>query len=330
MNLDALSVAAVFVAAAEAAVGVVAMAAGIAEARRPAGDGATRRRPLLALAAGTLVVLAAAAFPLLYLLQADLVPRWPGVICIEGVRRIGAGTAGPARLLPGLLEALDWTRLALVFASGAWVVLHRLAGAGAGGARRAALAAAALGLLAVADGGLTGAYILVPKEEIPAATGCCTSGSRAADRETGLSAGGPREGRSDRVLALGYLAAAGAMGAGAGLARRRRGPVVPVLLALGAAGSLPLAGRFLVDVASPVALGLPYHHCAWCAFAGAPETVAGALLHLGAVFAAGWAALASLAGGGTEATALRGRLLGAAGFGFLAAGAMAGAIVLGS
>ena len=53
------------------------------------------------------VGLGLASWPLLYLLLQSYVPEWPDVMCIYGVTRVGAGSVGASRFLPGLVTALQ-------------------------------------------------------------------------------------------------------------------------------------------------------------------------------------------------------------------------------
>jgi hypothetical protein len=340
MAPDAFSVVIGFLAAVEAVLGAVALALGIRQARSAAGEASADRRPLLVLVAGALLGVSLVSWPLLYLLLAGWVPRWPGIMCVEGVRRIGTGSLGAAGLLPSLIAALDVSRLLVVFGAGAWAVLRRVPGAAA--ARRAAIAAAALGVLAIADGGLAFAYVAIPKREIPPEAGCCTMERRGAVRDAGLSPAGAagEEGRSG-LLPAAFIAGTALMGAGAGLlrvrgARGRAGAAALGALAVLAAASAPVASRFLSDVAAPAVLGLPHHRCAWCAFARAPETIVGAALWAGAALCAGWALVARLGAGegspgtpgaDTGAPPILGPLLAAASFGFLGTAAMAAVLV---
>src|SRR5262245_5357977 len=61
-----------------------------------------------------LLVLNLASWPLFYLLLDSYVPQWPGVMCIYGVTRIGAGSDGLSHCLPGLLAALQLLKPLLV------------------------------------------------------------------------------------------------------------------------------------------------------------------------------------------------------------------------
>src|SRR4051794_36975076 len=114
MILNAYSVLDAFVALLRLPLGLLAVALGAAawrrwhrlagpEDRKPLED----RNYLLSLLALLVLGLNLAAWPLLYLLLQSYVPEWPGVMCIYGVTRIGAGGVGSSRFLPGLLTALQ-------------------------------------------------------------------------------------------------------------------------------------------------------------------------------------------------------------------------------
>src|SRR5688572_7974710 len=51
---------------------------------------------LLFLLAGVLLLLNVLAWPIFYLVLQGYVPEWPGIMCIYGVTRIGAGSLGPS------------------------------------------------------------------------------------------------------------------------------------------------------------------------------------------------------------------------------------------
>lgn len=315
MALDAFSVVLGFLAVVEVALGLAAAVLGWREFRGAGAEAAEGRRPLLAFVAVAAVAAAAISFPLHYLMLASWIPRWPGIMCVEGVRRIGTGTIGASQFLPWIVQALDLTRILVLFGAGAWVILRRIPGAPA--ARRAGVAAILLGVFACLDGAAAFACVVIPKEEVLPVAGCCTAAPAGPGRDAGLVADGSAGGTSG--LAAGYFAATAVLGAGAWVLRGRRRAPFPAILAILAAASLPLASRFLAHVAAPAVLGLPYHHCAWCAFAGAPEILLGTALHAGAVLCTGWALMAGDGGR---------RLLGAASFGFLSSAAMAAVLAL--
>jgi hypothetical protein len=329
MSLDAFSVVVAFFAAVEGVLGALVLVLGLREARATPGPAAEARRPLLALSGAALVGVAVVSVPLLWLLLASWVPRWPGVMCVEGVRRIGTGTIGPSSWLPGLVNALDLTKLATVFAAGAWVALRRASGGAP--VRAAALAAAALGLVALVDGAVEAAFVVLPRDGIRATAGCCTTPEAAAALDEGLTAAGATE-TGGEALSTGLVAGLSAVLGGLALRFRRRmgegrARALPLgLIAIAGLALLPPAARHLAEFVAPRVLGLPFHRCVWCAFAQAPETIVAAALLVGAAFSTGWALLAGVFGSAGsragEAAVVR-TLLGAAAFGYLGAAVMA-------
>jgi hypothetical protein len=334
VSLDPFSAVAVFLAAVELCLGGVILFLGWREFRRPDDPVVARRRPLSALAAGTLVVTALAAVPLFFLMLDSWVPRWPGLLCIEGVRRIGTAAIGPSRFLPSLISVLDVLRPMLLFAAGAWLVLRRHEGA-----RRGATTAAlmGLGLLGCIDAALTTAFVVLPRDEIRVEAGCCVGSAAAATLDDGLSAegGGPA---SPSVPGPAFAAGSAVLGCAALTLRRRRRaagtsaaratfPYALLVLVGVSVAAVPFAVRYLISDAAPTLMGLPFHHCAWCAFIAAPESAVGALLFVAAVFCTGWSLLVRLATASTDdASAPRNGsdgLLATAAFGFLGTAGMA-------
>jgi hypothetical protein len=237
------------------------------------------------------------SWPLLYLLLQSYVPEWPGVMCIYGVTQIGKGSLGPSRFLPDLLRFLQLTKPALVFAGGAWFVLYLLnrRTRTAPLLNRLFVVLLPLGLLAVADATAELGYVAIPKKEVFASAGCCVG---AAD-EGGAARFVPPVLVGDAGRPYLY---AGYYGANLGL-----------LLALGAATRRPLAapgalglagfliadllvlatsGVFLVEVAAPHLLHLPFHHCAYDLVSDVPEAVVAVTLFLAGCFFLGWACVA--------------------------------------
>ena len=117
------------------------------------------------------------AWPIFYLLLQSYVTEWPGVMCIYGVTRVGAGSLGSSRFLPPLLDTLQVTKPLLVFLSGAWFALHlvdrRTRTAPLTG--RVLLLLLAASLLACADAAAELAYLSIPKKEEFLSSGCCTA-----------------------------------------------------------------------------------------------------------------------------------------------------------
>lgn len=284
MILNAYSVLAAFLAAVQLLLGIAVTAAGVAALRGPRHDDAEARFYLPFLLATVLVAVAAVSWPLLFLLLQSWVPEWPGVMCIQGVTRVGENGFGPERWLPRLLDALQWTKPLLAFLTGAWLLLHLANRRTRTGplTRRVLLAMVAAGVVAAADATAEGAYLFIPKQESSFASGCCTiaeAGSPPA----------PDSGFPHATEAFfGLLALVGG-GAAYGMRRPTRARAAPV--AAGALLTLLVGAVFLRDELSPRVRGTPLHRCAYCLLADAPWTLLGvALLVLGA-FAAGWALL---------------------------------------
>jgi hypothetical protein len=265
------------------------------------------RTYLLFLLATLLLFLNLASWPLLYLLLQSYVPEWGGgVMCIYGVTQIGAGSIGPSRFLPGLLTALQLTKPLLVFVSGAWLVLYLLnrRTATAPLTPRVLLAIVLVGLVAVADATLEGAYLAIPKKEEFPSAGCCTpvfdNDSRSLQTFLVRMLG------TDYVPWLwgAFYAINGSMALALAIyAFRpgwRQGPLRLAPLAVGALVSVPVSLAFLIEVAAPALLHLPEHHCPYDLIPDVPESMAAvALLALGS-FAVGWACVAAWFGRSAE------------------------------
>ncbi len=301
MILNSYAVLTAFVALLRLLLGLLVLGLGIATWRGRAESPEERatledRNTLVILLTLLLVVLNVASWPLLYLLLQSYVPEWPGVMCIYGVTQIGADSPGPGRFLPGLLRLLQLTKPALAFAGGAWFVLYWLDRRTRTAPLLSRLFAVLLplGLLAAADAAAELAYVGIPKKEEPPAGGCCvTADSRGLERFLPPvlvgDAGRP------------WLAAA-YYGANLGLAltllavgRRRAsvpGSAVMALLLLAGVADLAVSGVFLVEVAAPALLQLPYHHCPYDLIPQVPEAVVAVALFLAGLFGLGWACVA--------------------------------------
>jgi hypothetical protein len=264
---------------------------------------------LLFLLAGLLLWLNVIAWPIFYLLLQSYIPEWPGVMCIYGVTRIGQGSRGASRFLPALVTTLEAGKPALVFLSGAWFVLYLVNRR----TRTAPLTGRVLGvlllagLLAVADAAAEGAYLVIPKKEEFASGGCCTGAIDEASRANrflpGILVG---EKAVPWLYAAYFTGNAGMVLALAACVRLSRwrpvtGWLAPLLLL--AATSVAVNGVFLVEVAAPRLLHLPYHHCPYDLVGGAPESLVAVALFLGGCFAVGWACVAAWLGNRGEAGA---------------------------
>jgi hypothetical protein len=266
---------------------------------------AENRTYLLFLIAGLLLGLSVLSWPLLYLLLQSYVPEWGGqVMCIYGVTQVGKGSLGPSRFLPDLLQGLQVSKLALVFASGAWFVLYWINRQTQTGPllRRVLIALILFGLLGAADAAAETAYLLIPKKEETLANGCCTAAFDAAGGKSRLFSPGvqtrPLVYRSYYGINAALLLA---LGASLWLPRLRMEPSWLAVLLLTAALALPINGVFLIDQAAPTLLHLPYHHCPYDLVPRAPEAVVAVALFLVGTFAVGWACVARGLGSCLEA-----------------------------
>jgi len=296
------SVLAAFVSVVEAVLGAAALCLALATlfARRADDARVESRRHLVILLAATALGLSAVGWPLFYLVLRSYVPRWPGVMCVQGVTRVGTGAIGATGRLPALVAALGALRPAAVFVAGAWVALHvanrRTRTAPLGRAVLVALAVA--GAVALASGVAETAYLLIPKQERFLADGCCTMPSQWTTDGADVGPLVARFGEEGAVRAATtlFFVVGGALAATVAWIGLAPGDVLARRFPLGVATSLAaaflvVAAMFATDAASPILLRLPHHRCGWCLAAAVPETLVGAgLVFLGA-FACGWAAL---------------------------------------
>lgn len=295
MILHAASLLALFVGLVELALGATVATLAVRALRRRRLDPAAvdAGLPLVGHLATVLTAVAVVAWPLLYLLLDAYVPQWRGVVCIQGVTRIGEGSVGPARFLPPLLVVLQATKPALVLAVGAWAVLRAANRATATGALagRELVALVACGAVAAADALLTGAYVLIPKREQFLESGCCAVPARGTtqlvDGEFTTRTAAAFDGR---VLSLAYVAVTLALVLATTWALRRPRWTFGALLA--AALAVPVGLVFLREVAAPRFLGLPGHRCAHCVLSSSVAGVAFLALAATGVLCVAWAAVA--------------------------------------
>lgn len=253
---------------------------------------------LLLLMAGLLLGLNVLSWPLLYLLLQSYVPEWPGVMCIYGVTRIGAGSDGSSRFLPPLLTALQAMKPALVFLSGAWFILHlanrRTRTAPLTG--RVLLVLLASALLATVDAAAESAYLAIPKKEESPWAGCCTTATEAGRYQPSALV---QAAFVPELFGVYYTANLGmaVLLARCLWPRRHEIPLVRLsLLGLAAVATLALNAVFLTDAASPRLLHLPQHHCPYDLIGQAPLSLIAVALFLGGCFCVGWAWLAARLG----------------------------------
>lgn len=260
----------------------------------PSPDDARRRENayyLLLLIATLLLGLNLGGWPVFYALLQSYVPQWPGVMCIYGVTQIGRGSEGLSRFLPTLITILQVTKPLAIFASGAWFVLYLL------NRRlprselmpRTLVLMILFGIIAALDATLEGAYLLIPKSEQFLDVGCCTAALDDVEKARRFIPNEWLNVSERRWVTLAYF------GLNAGLPLsllacrfqiRRGWLALPLLAAL--ASSL-VNWVYLVEIAAPAILRLPYHHCPYDVLAEAPESAIGIALFLWGVFAIGWA-----------------------------------------
>lgn len=258
---------------------------------------------LTAVLAYALLGLSLLSWMLLYLILDSFVPQWPGAMCIYGVTRIGAGASGPQAWLPSLVTAAQVLKPLLVFAAGGAVVLYRVYRRV--GTRellpRVAVGLLAMSLVAVVDAAAELAYLSIPKREAPVTTGCCSASAVETERYS------PPNAVDDRRTTEAYYACQALMIVLLALAARRpaetRRSLLSLPLLLVAGLSLAVSGKYLLDVAAPALLHLPYHHCLYDLVGRVPETGVAIGLLLWGAFCVGWSAIAGWLGRSAEAAA---------------------------
>ena len=273
------------------------------------------RMYLVLLLAGLLLILNMLAWPLFYLLLQSYVPEWPGVMCIYGVTRIGAGTVGPARHLPAIVAILQTLKPLVVFLSGAWFVLHlvnrRTRTAPLTG--RVLIGVLAASIVSVADAGTELAYLVIPKKEEFLSGGCCTTAfdgpTSSRYLPTALLDRGNGPGLTASFLATNTLLTA--LLIVVSRVNRQRVPaarLVPLVCA--ATVNFLVSVAFLTEIAAPRLLQMPDHHCAYDLVERAPRAVVAVAGFLVSTLAIGWAAVAGWFGRDRESAAFAPRVVG--------------------
>jgi hypothetical protein len=220
-------------------------------------------------------------------------------MCIYGVTRIGTGSLGASRFLPALVTTLQATKPLLVFLCGAWFVLYLLnrQTKRAPLRSRLLLLLAALGFLAVVDASAEAAYLLIPKQEEFPAVGCCVDAFSSSVRASRFVPQALVGERYEGLLYIAYYAANLGMPV-AILALLWRGEAARTnkrtltRLCLGAASCVAVSALFLIEIAAPILLHFPGHHCPYDLLPQAPQSMAAIVLFVLATFAVGWATLA--------------------------------------
>lgn len=254
---------------------------------------AENRYYLLVLLAIVLLGFNVIAWPLLYAVLQSYVPQWPGVMCIYGVTRIGSGSQGISGYLPALIGTLQVTKPLVVFASGAWFIVYlsnrRLQKSEL--FSHVIVLLLAFGSISAVDAVMEVAYLTIPKSEKFLDVGCCTTALTEPGSPRRFVPSALVNESSRPWIRVAYVA----LNAGIPLALiacqfkiRRNWLIVPLAAAL---ISLPVSIVYLVEIAAPTILALPYHHCPYDLLANAPETAVGIGLFLLGVLAIGWASI---------------------------------------
>jgi hypothetical protein len=240
-----------------------------------------------------------ASWPVVYLLLQSYVPEWPEAMCIYGVTRVGTGSVGSARFLPALITALQWTKPAMVFLTGAWFLLsladrHTRTGSLM---NRVLAWLIALGLLAMADAVVEAAYLMIPKKEESPPLGCCAEAFATLSHVDDFS---PHSVLSESLrpwLSLSFYVGSAAMISALWRWRRSvllRGKTgwLPALL-LGNLLLFTVSAAFMIEIAAPALLGIPDHHCLYDFIPNAPLGLAAIALAVVGTFSVGWACVVS-------------------------------------
>ena len=230
--------------------------------------------------------LSVASWITFYLVLDDFVPLWPGAMCIYGVTRIGEGNQGITGWLPTLVTLSQCGKPLVVFATGAALVLYRLY-------RRTGLsqllprvlgALLVIGLLSTALNANELTYLSMPKRDLPVESGCCSAA--AVDKAVASSSS------QARWVVPAYYACHAFMvlmlwprwsQKERGVSHRRLAALWVLALA-----TLGVSERFVVDVAAPALLHLPYHHCVYDLVGDVPESGVALGLLLWGSFCVGW------------------------------------------
>jgi hypothetical protein len=188
---------------------------------------------------------------------------------------------------------LQWSKPLLVFLTGCWFVLYLMnrRTRTAPLTRRVLVALALLGVVAIVDAAVEGAYLIIPKQEEFPDTGCCTAVLGSLDSMNRLPPSSQSEGFGTR-LQLSYYAVNLAMALTLTycILRPRWQPSSAwhAVIVLGTLIALGVSQVFLREVVAPALLHLPYHHCVYDLVVQVPESVVGIGLFLLGVFAVGW------------------------------------------
>ena len=252
---------------------------------------------LLFLTALVLLILNIASWPLFFILLQSYVSEWPAAMCVYGVTQIGAFSQGTSSALPGLVSFIEWSKPALVFVSGSWLVLYlinrRTVNAALTG--RILLLLIALGICAALDSVAEAFYLAIPKIEDLPSGGCCAfdpSTLEIARIEDAVASRQSTVQWTFHISSISMIVALGACCIFPGKTILDRRHLVSFLLGVGAVIS-SIAGAFYIsDIVSTRLLGLENHHCVYCLFRDYPESIVATLLLVAGAFSVGWSVVA--------------------------------------
>jgi hypothetical protein len=257
------------------------------------------RTYLAALLGYLLLGLSLISWLVFYLMLDSFVPQWPGAMCIYGIMQIGLGSNGIYGWLPTLVSLVQILKPSLVFAVGAALVVYRFYRSQ--GTRtllpRVAGLFAVVAVMASLDATTALAYLAIPKRENVSSSGCCSASAGGSDRvmPPGLHA--------QEQLEWCYYGCHLVMAALL-LHRLKRTDRARLSLELPLAAmavlTLAVSMQFLVEVASPRLLHLPYHRCLYDLVPGVPESAAALALLLWGTFCVGWSSLVGWLGRAPE------------------------------
>ncbi|HND51088.1 MAG TPA: hypothetical protein PLV92_01785 [Pirellulaceae bacterium] len=274
--------------------------------KSPPPESLTRRedRLYLAVVLGTVqLIVTVVGWPLLYLLLQSYVPRWPGVMCIYGVLRIGSESDGAAGWLPTLLSTLQCTKPIGVLLAGAWFELYRLDRSTSHSplARRVVGLLVLTSALTVVDSAVELSYLAIPKQDESLSVGCCTAPADSARWSQRLPTTIWTDDSHRLLLVAAAVVANGLFVGGLMAVARacRRASLFPMTLAalgVGVVASLPANLLLLTHWLAPSLLHLPYHACPYDLVSRAPESLVGLAAVSFGYLAASWAAMLLLVG----------------------------------
>lgn len=258
------------------------------------------RVSLLFLVSAVLIAMNFVSWPILYLLLQSYVQEWPAAMCIYGVTQIGAGSLGPSRFLPVLLNFLLWVKPVVIFAGGTSCVLYLINRRTQTSPILHRIIASLLltGVVTVVDSVVESAYLTIPNNEIRLDGGCCTDTLEPVRQRSQFSPGILTDDDQRPLLHLTYyvlnLTMILQLLSRLTVFKQPVGVSWNFLLYVCGIFTVPASMFFLNEIAAPGILGLPFHHCPYDLITAAPESVMAVFLFAGGFFCLGWAFVAGM------------------------------------